>query len=212
MGRFWTTAYGQAYADLQNKLAAIYDTVPEVSETVMSRCMIITAEPFLRADRKDTRTRDAMLAAGFTVDADTTCLREQTRAQDVWAQTRSALSADPYDRLAPDGKYTTDVEFTRQMMVDCRSVLANRCVLENDSISQPLLPEPYPTMYGYIDNLGIPIAYQTRNPSRIGDWYATLNWAADHHANHVELNTDYPNYDLTKLRAARQRLRSNPTA
>ena len=59
--------------------------------------------------------------------------------------------------------------------------------------------------------LGAPIAYQTRNSARIGDPYATLNWAADHHANHVELNTDYQNYDLSKLRAARQRLRSNPT-
>jgi hypothetical protein len=84
-------------------------------------------------------------------------------------------------------------------------------VLENDSISSPLLPEPYPTLYGYIEQLGPPIAYQTRNAQRIGDAYAALNWAADHGANHVELNVDYPNYDLSQLRAVRQRLRANPT-
>lgn len=212
MGRFWTSDYGAAYRDLQNKLAARYDGVPEIAETVMSRCTIMTAEPFLRANRKDTRTRDAMLAAGFTVDADTTCLREQTAAHDAWKQTRSGLTADPYDRLASDGTYTSDVDFTVSVLQDCRSALGARCVLENDSISSPLLPEPYPTLYGDIEQLGVPIAYQTRNPSRIGDPYATLNWAADHHANHVELNTDYPNYDISKLRDARQRLRANATA
>ena len=212
MGRFWTSDYGAAYRDLQTKLAALYDDVPEIAETVMSRCTIMTAEPFLRANRKDTRTRDALLGAGFTVDADTGCLRQQTAAHDVWKQTRSALSADPYDRLAPDGTYTSDVDFTVSLLHDCRTALGARCVLENDSIASPLLAEPYPTLYGDIEHLGAPIAYQTRNPSLIGDPYATLNWAADHHANHVELNTDYPNYDLSKLRAARQRLRANPTA
>ncbi|HVV38684.1 MAG TPA: hypothetical protein VHC63_18905 [Acidimicrobiales bacterium] len=211
MGRFWTADYGDAYADLQQKLAARYDGAPEVAETVMSRCTIMTAEPFLRADRADTRTRDALLAAGFTVKADTQCLHQQTAAHRVWKRTRSALSADPYDSLAPDGTYTTDVDFTRKQMQYCRKKLGARCVLENDSVSSPLLPEPYPTLYGYIEDLGAPIAYQTRNAQRIGDAMAALNWAADHGANHVELNTDYPNYDLDQLRAVRQRLRANPT-
>jgi hypothetical protein len=212
MGRFWTPDYGVAYNDLQEKLAAKYDAVPEILETVMSRCTIMTAEPFLRADRDDTRTRDAMLAAGFNVRDDTVCLREQTLAGRAWKRTRSALSADPYDNLAPDGTYTTDVEFTRKQMQYCRRKLETRCVLENDSVSSPLLPEPYPTLYRYMEALGPNIAYQTRNATRIGDAYAALNWAADHGANHVELNMDYPNYDLDQLRTVRQRLRANPTA
>ncbi|HVT75934.1 MAG TPA: hypothetical protein VHD87_02810 [Acidimicrobiales bacterium] len=211
MGRFWTADYGTAYADLQNKLAARYDAVPEIVETVMGRCTILTDEPFLRADRKDTRTRDALLAAGFSVDADTTCLHDETAAHAVWQQTRSALTADPYDRLSPDGTYTPDVNFTQRVMVDCRNALGSRCVLENDALSSPLLGGQYPTLYGDIEALGPPIAYQTRNAKRIGDAMGALNWATDHGANHVELNTDYSNYDLDQLRAVRQRLQANPT-
>src|SRR5207302_9139935 len=48
IGEFWASGFGSAYADLQTKLAALYDNVPEIFQVEISRCMIWTAEPFLR--------------------------------------------------------------------------------------------------------------------------------------------------------------------
>ena len=38
VGRFWTAPFGQAYDELQRKLAATYDDVAEVREVTASRC------------------------------------------------------------------------------------------------------------------------------------------------------------------------------
>jgi hypothetical protein len=210
-GRFWTSSFGAAYADLQAKLAARYDTVPEIAETVISRCTILDAEPFLRAVRTDRRTLSALVAAGFTASADQVCHTEEIDAHGVWAQTRSGLTLDPYDRIGADGTASVDESFTESMMVYCRNTLGARCVLENNGISSPLLPDPYPTMYAAIRAMGPPFAFQTASPKAIGDWYATLRWAADQGANHVELNIDYPTYDPAQLASVRSQLRANAT-
>ncbi len=48
IGRFWSPEFGKAYADLQAKLAARYDGVPEVREVTVSRCSTIFDELFVR--------------------------------------------------------------------------------------------------------------------------------------------------------------------
>ena len=48
VGRFWTPAFGAAYQDLENKLAAKYDLVPEIREVTIARCMTIYAETMIR--------------------------------------------------------------------------------------------------------------------------------------------------------------------
>jgi hypothetical protein len=188
-----------------------YDDTPEIAEVVIARCTIVDAEPFLRANRRDVRSMRTLVAAGFTADADEACHREEVDAHDVWQRTRSGLTLNPYDRIQPDGSVVLDEAFTEQMMGYCRTVLGARCVLENDSISSPLLATPYPAMYAAIAALGPPIGYQTASPDRIGDWRQTLLWAASQGANHVELNTGYPTYGRTQLADARERLKANPT-
>jgi hypothetical protein len=210
-GRFWAPEFGRAYQDLESKLAAKYDDTPEIAEVVIARCTIVDAEPFLRANRRDVRSMRTLVAAGFTADADEACHREEVDAHDVWQRTRSGLTLNPYDRIQPDGSVVLDEAFTEQMMGYCRTVLGARCVLENDSISSPLLAKPYPAMYAAIAALGPPIGYQTASPDRIGDWRQTLLWAASQGANHVELNTGYPTYGRTQLADARERLKANPT-
>src|SRR6266700_3933565 len=58
IGRFWTPAFGRAYQDLQNKLAARYDNVPEIAQTSITRCITFFAEPFLRQARRIPATAD----------------------------------------------------------------------------------------------------------------------------------------------------------
>jgi len=211
LGKFWTPAFGLAYEDLQAKLAARYDAEPEVAEVVISRCSVLTAEPFLRAVRPDTRTMESMVAGGYSDTADEVCQRQEIDAHGVWATTRAGLTLDPYDRLLPDATAVQDGAFTEEIMGYCRRTLGARCVLENNAVSAPLLLEPYPTMYRAIKERGGPIGYQTRNAQRIGDWYQALTWSARQGANHVELNITYPTYDRAQLQAARVKLKANPS-
>lgn len=185
IGRFWTEDFGRGYADLQQKLAAKYDRVPEIRETVISRCTTFYSEPFVRGkgDKSDTA---ALLAAGFTTAADHRCLQEQVDAHRVWQRTNSDLSLNPYQDLErPAGP---DEAFTDSMMGYCRSVLGARCVLANNSLRTP---PKYEAMYAKMRALGPPLAFQTAAPKRIGDLGATLRYAEQFGADSVELPQAY---------------------
>ena len=210
IGRFWLPAFGQAYEDLQRKLAARYDSVPQILEVSISRCTTFTAEPMIRQG-KSVKTIQALFAAGYSVAADQQCQSEQIDAHAVWASTRSGLTLNPYQSLSPDGSYQSDAAFSAAMMRHCRDVLGARCVLENHSIRWPPKSEPsYVQLYRDMKAAGPPFSFQTATPDRIGDWQQTLKWAAQFGDNSVELNVGYPKYDLNELRQDAAALRANP--
>ena len=208
--RFWTAAFGAAYDDLMAKLAARYDQVPVLLDVVVSRCTTQFAEPFLRQGQT-TANRAAYAAAGFTIEADHRCLREQidTHAR-LWRHTRSSVAFNPYQAMEAAGT-RPDVAFTEEMMGYCRSVLGSRCVLGNNSISAPLDGGPYTSMYARIRALGPPYYFQTATAAKIGDWAATLDWAAGHGAGMVELPAGYDAWPLADLAGYDTRLQANPT-
>ena len=208
IGRFWTGRYGGAYAQLQRLLADRYDGVPELVEVTMARCTTFFDEPFIRhASNRATTT--ALVGAGYTAAADARCLAEEIDAHAVWQHTRSGLAFNPWQRVNPDGSVTVDEAFTESMMTYCRVRLGRRCVLENNSIRWEPLKGPYDAMYRAMQLLGAPISFQTAAPERIGDPFLTVQWAAAHGANAVELNRDYPSYPRVQMLAARQRLAAN---
>lgn len=209
IGRFWTDDFGKAYADLEQKLAAKYDGVPEVREVVISRCTTFFAEPFIR-DKGDKGSVANMLAAGFSADVDQTCHRQEIDAHKVWAQTHSALDFSPYQNIERKGVRSVDEGFTESMMDYCRTTLGARCVIENNSIRTPVQPN-YAAMYDRIKQLGPPISFQTANPNKIGDLLATLAWAAQEGANSVELPGSYQQQSPQTFAAANDALVRNPT-
>jgi hypothetical protein len=95
VGRFWTPAYEAAYANLQAKLAALYDGAPEIREVSIVGCMTIYDEPFLR-QANDPGTVANLRAAGFTAAADMACQRAQIVAHAVWKLTYGELAFNPY--------------------------------------------------------------------------------------------------------------------
>jgi len=210
VGRFWTAPFGHAYQDLQSKLAARYDAVPEILQTEISRCTTVFTESYWRQWQKDANRR-SFLDAGYTTGADDQCHTEEIRAHTVWTQTRSGLAFAPFWRLEPDATTRYDEAYTENMMRSCRSVLGSRCVIENYSLRWPLLSGLYDRMHATMKALGPPLAFQTANAAKVGDWYAALNWAADIGTNSVELNMAYPTYDGTRLGQVRDRLKANPT-
>jgi hypothetical protein len=207
--RFWSEDFGKAYADLQQKLAAKYDDVPEVREVVVSRCTTFFAEPFLR-DKGDKASVANMLAAGFGFDVDQTCQREEIDTHKVWAHTHSDVAFSPYQNIEKKGVNSIDERFTESMIDYCRTSLGARCVLENNAIRTPVQAN-YQAMYDHMKAAGPPISFQTANPNKVGDLLATLTWAAQYGANSVELPGSYTQSPPSTFAAANQALINNPT-
>lgn len=217
-GRFWTTGYKNDYNSFETLLAKKYESAPNVVEFVVSRCALFYPEPFLLGTSIATNST-SLLAAGYTEAADQQCQQEEIdTAGSLWPATRIGVSFNPYQVItptttAPFYKDSVDEVYTEQMMAYCRFKLGSRCVLENDSIRDPLssLPTTYPQMYSAMSGaagpiyltlngidrnvpLGAPIAFQTATSSNIGDFWGTLVWARKNHASSVELPPDgtYP--------------------
>jgi hypothetical protein len=211
IGRFWTTAFGEAYDDLWSKLAAAYDNVPEIHEITVARCMTFTDEPFLR-DVSDPANGQSLLAAGFTIEADEQCQQQEIQVGTMWHHTRIGVAFNPYQAILADGSAITDVAFTDSMMQYCRSTLGDQCVLENNSIRTPPLTGAYTTMYEEMQQLGPPITFQTSTDDKIGNLQATLSWAASIGADAVELPEQYVDQPASSLAPAASQLQGNPVS
>lgn len=209
IGRFWTGAFGAAYDQLEALLAAKYDGVAEIREVTIARCTTFYDEPFIR-DTGYAPNATALLAAGYTLAADENCQRQEIDANTVWQHTHSDLAFNPYELVNNGGSARTDVPFTQSMMAYCRQVLADACVLENNSIRVP--PQPgYVTMYASMSMLGKPIAFQTATVSRVGSLPGTLAYAISLGANSVELPGGYESLGTPANFAATNRaLAANP--
>jgi hypothetical protein len=206
IGRFWTSAYGAAYDDLERKLAARYDGVADLREIVISRCTTFFAEPFIR-DKGDKQTVANLFDAGYSTAADHVCHQEQIQAHQVWQHTRSDLELNPYQDIERKGAASVDEAFTESMMQYCRAVLGPRCVLENNSLAEPL---KYPQMYGAMRQLGAPIAFQTATANKVGNLSGALDFAVAEGANSVELPTSYTDQPPQQYADANNRLAANP--
>jgi hypothetical protein len=189
VGRFWSEEYGRAYTSLESLLATRYDSVPEIREVTMSRCTTVYDEPFIR-DRNDSATVAALLAAGFTQAADVRCLSDQIDAHAVWRSSRSGLALSPYQRIDAAGS-GDGVAVTAPIMDLCRSRLGARCVLENNSLRNPLQAGDYTPMYARIQRLGPPISFQTAAPAKLGGLETVIGLAAGMGASAVELPKGY---------------------
>ncbi|GAA4720061.1 hypothetical protein Prum_002000 [Phytohabitans rumicis] len=196
IGRFWTSQYGTAYQNLQDRLAALYDDDPRVLDVAIARCTTEFAEPYIRQTGQLDLNQPGLEAAGYTSAADDLCHYEEIDAHDVWEQTRSYLAFNPYQRINSTAwTSSVDLPFTKQMIDYCRTALGQRCVLGNNSLV-PDRPNSYYQMYAYIAAKGGPIAYQTATPDKVcGDpttcataiWNETLDMALTYGANAVEL-------------------------
>lgn len=199
IGRFWTERYGAAYAELQEKLAALYDDVPEVRETIVTRCQTVYSETYLRQGN-DGRSMPNLMRAGLTLEADKRCHDEQMDAHRVWVHTRSGIAFSPYQAMQPDGDSKLDEAYTEEQMVRCRTVLGERCSLENNSIraSGPRTAAAA-EMFQKMKSMGGAISLQTATYRRIGDYRTALAWCVGVGALSVELPKGYTHWSPATL-------------
>jgi hypothetical protein len=202
IGRFWTPKFGVAYDDLQTKLAAAYDGVPEIRQTDITRCSTIFSETYLR-NTKDAANAKALLSAGFTRAADDLCHSQQVASHRVWKRTLSNLAMNPYQAISADGSVKKDLAYTLAEMKACRQVLADRCVLENRSVSSSRLKDSdYTAIYAEMKRLGGTFGFQTATAAKIGDYNAVLTWAANFGAASIELPAGYQDWPLSTIQSA----------
>ncbi len=199
IGRFWLPDFGAAYADLQAKLAAKYDSVPELREVTVSRCSTIYDELFIR-QRSPESNRTALLGAGYTKDADQACIKAAIDAHQVWQQTISDVAFNPFPNVVATSGPSMDEAYTEATMDYCRAALGARCGLENNSLSVAKLgTAAYQQMYAHMTALGGTIALQTATVDRIGSWSATLAGAVSIGATSVELPYGYQKWPAGSL-------------
>jgi hypothetical protein len=184
---WWRPEVDTAYRALHKQLAARYDAVSEIREVQISRCTVLYEEPFMRITG-DAVALAAFRANGLTRSADQTCLQQQVQAHKVWVQTRSVLALNPYQDPATAPK--TDVAFTNTMAKQCRTVLGNRCVIENHSIRQVNTADDE-KLYTKMVALGRPMAMQTNRPDVLGDLGIVLRRCVGMGAEAIELPWTY---------------------
>jgi hypothetical protein len=189
VGRFWLPAYQAAYTDLQSKLAARYDSVPEIREVVISMCQTVFDEPMIRQISVP-ETDQNLLAAGYTVNADHACHQAAVRAHLVWHETISYYTFNPYQVVSNNG-IQSDETFTEQIQDYCREILGRRCGLENNSIRVPIQAGGYARMYEHMKSLGPPLTFQLADIKKVGDMVAAINLARSYGARSVELPNKY---------------------
>lgn len=162
VGRFWTDNYAGAYQDLQTKLAAKYDSVPEIRETDVTMCALDTDEPF-RTNANLGNNGIELIQAGYTISAGEKCETRQLDISRVWKHTLIDLDLSNYlQTVTSDGKSSKDTfSFTQSVLNYCRQIFNKQCVLMNTSLNVPNNVDNEKQLYSAIQQAGPPISYQT---------------------------------------------------
>lgn len=185
VGRFWTREYRQAWAKLQEQLAAKYDSWPLIREVSMTSCMSFTAEPFF-VPTEDS-VQQPLRAAGFNEADYKACLKGAMDDYAAWNESRLVLSVNPLRTGLGQGP--GDPDFTMGIMRDCRTRLGARCVFDNHNLDTDL-PSPLKPLYALMKQLGPEIVYQTGGTTP-KDFEGTIRLGVAQGATSIELWQDY---------------------
>lgn len=197
--RFWTPQFTQAYATLQDELAAKYDGTPEIREVVISQCTTVFDEPF-RRQVPNQASLNAWLSAGYTMAADEACQKAEIDAHQVWKMTSSDLTLNQFMPVVANQSHYVDLSFPESIMQYCRQQLGVRCVLENNSLkSQP--SKNLGLLYEAMQAMGGPITFQTASNANVGDLKAAVELGAQLGAESIELPMSYRSDSPSQLQS-----------
>ena len=190
VGRFWSPAYRHAWAQLQERLAARFDTRPLIKEVAITQCMSYTAEPFF-VPIEDTVMKE-LRANGFTDAAYKECLAHSVADYAPWKESRLVLSVNPLRTALGQGP--GDPAFTERVMRNCREAIGRRCVFDNHDLDTKLA-RPLYRIYAYMKQLGPEIEFQT-GPTTPKDFEGTIKMGVSYGASSIELYQDYGGFPL----------------
>lgn len=198
VGRFWSPAYRQAWARLQQQLAQRFDKRPLIREVSVTSCMSYTAEPFVVPMQEGVLT--PLRAAGFTDAAYRDCLAHAVADYAPWRQSRLVLSVNPLRTAFGQGN--GDPAFTEGVMGSCRQAIGRRCVFDNHNLDTDL-PGPMHRIYATMKQLGPEIEFQTWRTTP-HDFDGTIRMGVSYGASSIELWQDYGGFPLVPDAKLRQ--------
>ncbi len=190
VGRFWSPAYRQAWANLQQLLAARFDKRPLIREVSVTACMSYTAEPFFVPVEDSVMTQPR--AAGFSDAAYKECLTHALADYAPWRELRLVLAVNPLRTALGQGP--GDPAFTEGVMRNCRQLVGRRCVFDNHDLDTNLA-RPLYRIYAYMKQLGPEIEFQT-GPTTPQDFDGTIKMGISYGAGSIELYQDYGGFPL----------------
>ncbi len=206
VGHFWAPEYRKAWANMQERLAAKYDSRALIREVAMTSCMSFTAEPFFLPTEEP--VQKPVRAAGFTDAAYKQCLTHGIDDYAAWKTSRIVLSVNPL-RTGPN-QGNGDAQFTMNLMRACRSTLHARCVLDNHDLEATATAALKP-IYALMKQLGPEIIFQTYKETP-DDFEGTIRFGVEQGATAIELWQDYqgfPNVPDAQLKKWAQMVEGN---
>ncbi|NOY21916.1 MAG: hypothetical protein GXO70_00185 [Acidobacteria bacterium] len=159
IGLFWTDVYGDRFAALLAQLALRYDDNKLLREVCVSTAASLTAEPFIAPLNRESNA--ALRERGFTDALYKQAIRRALDDYKVWKLTAIDFPFNVFN--CTDNGWFLDVEFTTNLMRDFRAQYGERAVISNHGLIDPLT-EGDALIYPTLQELGAPIAFQTRGP------------------------------------------------
>ena len=159
IGLFWTEAYGNRFAALLAQLAHRYDHNDLLREVCVSTAASLTAEPFIAPLNRE--SNPLLRAEGFNDALYRQAIRRALDDYQVWKVTAIDFPFNVFS--STDTGWFSDAEFTIDLMRDFRARYGERAVISNHGLHDPL-SEGAALIYPTIQELGVPVAFQTRGP------------------------------------------------
>src|SRR4051794_23239867 len=205
--KFWADEYVKAFADVQAKLAAMYDDVPEVREVVDGCTGSTTAEAFIRPfSEKRTDAVQAFLQGGYTKDADIKAIKASFDAMKVWKKTLISVCFSNFKKLNSDGTVDEDINQTMAFVNDFINEFGKQAVVGNNGLrpgtghhgqrwqeggDMYALANYFKKLH---DSKGAKIYFQTAKDERIGNLPGAIEDGVSYGASYIELPGAPRNY------------------
>ncbi|MGB7259449.1 MAG: hypothetical protein WBD48_15350, partial [Pseudolabrys sp.] len=185
-------------ANLQNMLAAKYDSEPLIQEVSITQCMALTAEPFVVSTAQGVMNR--LRAHGFTDAQYRDCLENAVSDYSAWKLSRLVLSVNPLHLVNKPTAHNP--QFTEKVMRACRAAIGVRCVLDNHDLTvAALVPNSLKPIYAAMQKMGPEIEFQTANETP-ANFPGTIKYGVALGASAIELYQDFPTQGFPPIPAA----------
>lgn len=202
--KWWEPVFMNAFADVQAKLAAIYDNVPEVSEVVDGATGITTAENFIRpfsnrpAGQKGAQL---ILKEGYTKEKDAKAIYQSYESMRPWKNTMISVCFSSYQYIDQSGRAYETAQGTFPFIDKFVKMFGAQAVIGNNGLrtTSGRNGEDFDEggerfqLYNYFKKLhqnNVKVYFQTASTKRGGgDLKATIEDGIKYGAIYIELPT-----------------------
>ncbi len=203
MANFWEPAFMTAFADVQQKLAAVYDTVPEITEVVDGATGTASAEALIRnVGNRGSQKKNAvaMLGGGYTTEKDIAAIKKSVDIMKAWKKTRVSMAFSAFDIIKPGQQISQDMTVTKSVMDYFVGSFGQQAVLGNNGLRDDekgtnaskwaeggQINQVYKWLKEYHTTKNIGVYFQTATVDRIGDIKAAIESGIANGAGMIEL-------------------------